>query len=788
MIQRAPSGDKGQGRGVGLKGGDVSGGIQSQINSARGGGQPLSPSVGESIGAALGADFSGVRIHADGQADRLNRSLSAKAFTLGRDVFFSRGSYNPGTSGGKKLLAHELTHVVQQGATDSKSSGNKVQTKLAVGPADDKYEREAEGVAKQSGSITRSLSSASASPARLQRTLRAPAQIQRTTGPDGEEINWANTVSATPSSEGAMGGVFFVKVGTVMHVVKSSDNPSAALLAEQVVEDIGGGLSTKSQPVKADSDEGRAIIAAIQTHPPQRKDGESDDAYIERQNAHANKLDIFKAAKYLMIQRAMSGTQLGLSKINEEVKGNEGLNAEDPKKLSAEAMNEKINAAVAKQVAILENETALKNIGRVMAADTLVGNADRFEQMNTGNAFITEDGKVGAIDTEAIMQQYDAFIEFAKGTQGRAFAEDQIKGATSNDYTNFMVGGGGRQISDSNQAAPSSAIQRIAFDFDNWFNQSFVSTFYTWKHALVIQAMATQGYPKPEGRTLGPKWLAVRAGIKAGFDEGMARVRTAVGGPQLKNLKVMFNLYTSTYGKSGAENFDLHGLKVRGRYMKSTAEGANQEEAFGSTLNYVKYVNEFKPQYRIQMNAITNVPPTLLDVPALPPELKKKEKMKRAFTFSKSREEKKAREDAQRLKKQARKGEVDEELEASVKGSAELSGRRADKALTEVQFARFKQGFSTRAQLLADLDLDVRRFRAQSKQGGDIAEIAGKKLIFIKKQFDTGDRGALWKTQNDLSEAKMKWDDQIGREQKQQLADSFYKFGNAHQWLVKQMK
>jgi len=151
---------------IGLEGGTVEGGLQSQIDSARGTGRALDKGVGAQLGNAMGADFSGVKVHADTQADSLNRSLSAKAFTTGSDIFFSQGAYNPGTSGGKELLAHELTHVVQQGgATQSsgaipsngaiQSNGatqrkaNKVQTKLKVGPAGDKYEQEADQVAQQ---------------------------------------------------------------------------------------------------------------------------------------------------------------------------------------------------------------------------------------------------------------------------------------------------------------------------------------------------------------------------------------------------------------------------------------------------------------------------------------------------------------------------------------------------------------------------------------------------------------------------------------------------------------
>jgi len=63
---------------------------------------------------AFGTDFSSVRIHTDSGAAQLSRSLNARAFTYGNDIFFNRGEYNPELASGKRLLAHELTHTVQQ--------------------------------------------------------------------------------------------------------------------------------------------------------------------------------------------------------------------------------------------------------------------------------------------------------------------------------------------------------------------------------------------------------------------------------------------------------------------------------------------------------------------------------------------------------------------------------------------------------------------------------------------------------------------------------------------------
>jgi Domain of unknown function (DUF4157) len=84
------------------------------IGRSRHGGQPLADPLRRPMEQAFGQDFSQVRVHTDATADHLNRSLQAQAFTSGQDLFFRRGSYNPRNRVGQELIAHELTHVVQQ--------------------------------------------------------------------------------------------------------------------------------------------------------------------------------------------------------------------------------------------------------------------------------------------------------------------------------------------------------------------------------------------------------------------------------------------------------------------------------------------------------------------------------------------------------------------------------------------------------------------------------------------------------------------------------------------------
>lgn len=100
--------------------------VEAQINQQRSGGSPLPDAVRAFMEPRFGADFSGVRVHTNREADQLNHSLQARAFTTGQHIFFKRSDYHPGSNGGRALLAHELTHVVQQRGDRSKPEANPI--------------------------------------------------------------------------------------------------------------------------------------------------------------------------------------------------------------------------------------------------------------------------------------------------------------------------------------------------------------------------------------------------------------------------------------------------------------------------------------------------------------------------------------------------------------------------------------------------------------------------------------------------------------------------------------
>lgn len=138
LAQRASGGAAGDGAF------DLDDQTAGRINAQRGGGQALDSSIQAKMGEATGHDFGGVRVHTGPESHTLNEQLGAKAFTTGQDVFFRDGAYDPGSSGGQELLAHELTHVVQQssGAVGGGGGG------MTVNAPGDAFEQEADAVAR----------------------------------------------------------------------------------------------------------------------------------------------------------------------------------------------------------------------------------------------------------------------------------------------------------------------------------------------------------------------------------------------------------------------------------------------------------------------------------------------------------------------------------------------------------------------------------------------------------------------------------------------------------------
>lgn len=105
--------------------------LQQKLNASKGSGRTLPEETRSSFESAIGADFSNVNIHTGTDAAEMNKELGAQAFTHGSDIYFNEGKYDPASISGKRLLAHELTHTVQQGSA--------LRTKKQIGEGEGGY-------------------------------------------------------------------------------------------------------------------------------------------------------------------------------------------------------------------------------------------------------------------------------------------------------------------------------------------------------------------------------------------------------------------------------------------------------------------------------------------------------------------------------------------------------------------------------------------------------------------------------------------------------------------------
>jgi hypothetical protein len=111
----------------------------------KGGGSSLPEGVRSQMESSMGQDFSDVRVHTGTDAANASKSVQAQAFTVGNEIVFNEGKYNPGSPEGDRTIAHELTHVVQQrsGDVDGESRGGGIK----VSTPDDRFDQQAEATA-----------------------------------------------------------------------------------------------------------------------------------------------------------------------------------------------------------------------------------------------------------------------------------------------------------------------------------------------------------------------------------------------------------------------------------------------------------------------------------------------------------------------------------------------------------------------------------------------------------------------------------------------------------------
>jgi hypothetical protein len=196
LQRKAAAGGQGAvGRGQGAGG---SGQVGAGSGGLNGGGAPLAASTRQSLEPLFGVSFDAVRIHADAQSDRFARDFEARAFTLGQDIHFAGGEYRPDDRAGLSLLAHELTHTIQQRGAPAASSD----TPVEIDPIDSLFELEAEAAARRvlDGDAIGVRPSAVATPSvgRVQRQATSGATTETATRTIDEHSRVSITRTLTP--------------------------------------------------------------------------------------------------------------------------------------------------------------------------------------------------------------------------------------------------------------------------------------------------------------------------------------------------------------------------------------------------------------------------------------------------------------------------------------------------------------------------------------------------------------------------------------------------------------
>ncbi|MDH6056117.1 eCIS core domain-containing protein [Umezakia ovalisporum] len=203
--------------------------LETAIKQEQGRGQPISNDIREPLEQSFGSDFSRVRVHTNDQSDKLNRSIQSVAFTTGQNIFFKQGAYQPGSRQGQELLAHELTHVVQQG-----HQGQVIQRKP---PASVKKKDIAQNLLKETSSVTK----------------------------EGSKIAKAAGSSDPATSTATSAGDIVSGVGNFMEVIRNDEKDTVDKVfagGKMAAGIVGSSTSITSQWLKSDTQE-NGIVSAV---------------------------------------------------------------------------------------------------------------------------------------------------------------------------------------------------------------------------------------------------------------------------------------------------------------------------------------------------------------------------------------------------------------------------------------------------------------------------------------------------------------------------------------------
>ena len=415
LIQTPPGAQRRAGAGF-----EAGAGIEQRLAANTGGGSPLPAEVRAYMEPRFGSDFSGVRLHTGGEAAQLNRAVSAQAFTHGQDIYLGEGKSNFQSSQGKQLLAHELTHVVQQTSNSVRSNRETPCSIFSAGPA-----------------------------------------LQRRFDPVTDAVSDAKALGGGYSNV----GVYMLWKGgdrTVVKYVASAATAVRAAFADQVLE--AAGLPAPHSVGKAMAPDGQTVAARIQTVLDQYRapDGPADkqDRVPALEEALAKTTG---QGQGMIVMDAVGGedfkTLLDAKPAAQAEPGKPVKMAEGKVSAGGQAYN----------LAEIANRPDFhRQLGKLLAADALLGNMDRLSLVKTGggdqmgymnaaNFRVTADGVLMTIDSDAQIAGHALLEQFGSITRPEEWVDFLVAGGSQH----FSTADGGVAPGADPEARPTQALESL---------------------------------------------------------------------------------------------------------------------------------------------------------------------------------------------------------------------------------------------------------------------------------------------------------------------------------------
>lgn len=323
--------------------------------------------------------------------------------------------------------------------------------------------------------------------------------------------------------------------------------------AEGILSKIGGAQSPNSVPIKRSTIHAQSLVNMLFRF----SNSETDATTKARWQAVFHH---YQHADALLIQETQKGIQeLGdFYKADEYAKQNGGLEK------------------------ILTNETLMTNLGKLFAADALIGNGDRLSNMNTGNIAFDAQGQVLAIDSTTILTNFQTIVEDTTNLATGLMSNDTNNWVSAHihksDYNANPTIGQQRAFQPGVTSAPvlppGAGISEI-FDVKTWWTQKF---------RRELEAKLKQHCPtaaSPDENT----WFQAELWFTNGVNMGIQQIDMKLSGLNWLMIKNKYKSFVSKYG--GDPNLDWMNFKVRRRYVKLRNKGFSDDQALTAIKQYV---------------------------------------------------------------------------------------------------------------------------------------------------------------------------------------------------------